>query len=80
MVQINKKKTQKTHISFFSIFGASVSDGNHYALCYIDLSIRHPGGYVVAFPQKGMLFAFTHSNEKLNRKFVEESLLTYFVT
>ena len=26
------------------------------------------------------VFAFTHSNEKLKRKFVEESLLTYFVT
>ena len=28
----------------------------------------------------GEVFAFTHSNEKLKRKFVEESLLTYFVT
>ena len=28
----------------------------------------------------GKVFAFTHSNEKLKRKFVEESLLTYFVT
>ena len=28
----------------------------------------------------GKVFAFTHSNEKLKRKFDEESLLTYFVT
>ena len=28
----------------------------------------------------GKVFAFTHSNEKLKRNFVEESLLTYFVT
>ena len=28
----------------------------------------------------GKVFAFTHSNEKLKRKCVAESLLTYFVT
>ena len=28
----------------------------------------------------GKEFAFTHSNEKLKRNFVEESLLTFFVT
>ena len=28
----------------------------------------------------GKVFAFTHSNEKLKRKVVEESLFTYFVT
>ena len=28
----------------------------------------------------GKVSAFTHSNEKLKTKFVEESLLTYFVT
>ena len=28
----------------------------------------------------GKVFAFTHNNEKLKRKCVEESLLTYFVT
>ena len=73
---LDKQRITKTLVSVYASMCDEHADIREFC-SHISTSINFHNADINCHRNFGKVFAFTHSNEKLKRKFVEESLLTY---